>query len=306
MKVRTPKELQSLDDELNLFNEEAWNFLNVVEEQGENFEYFNDIQDVDFKVKSRQQKIVNVMPFVSLVCVVFTCIFISVKVSGALDFSEYNDFKMSLSGQNHTSGTNYINGVDVTDVCLSDINKVLQGYTGILKQGNKYDGLYEYCSTTSTFADFYNSSTQRIENLMDSNDCDARMLRKLGSYCSVSRVNKIIEYNGKYYCYVNIYLPSEHDMYEYVMMHQKPITQEFNGGTFTQGEVIQFLLKLIDEMALPCTSNEYCIKFIKDGTGDYKIVDDSIITSTCLDTYSSALQQLYTILGEKLGNKIGS
>ena len=141
---------------------------------------------------------------------------------------------------------------------------------------------------------------------MDENDCEARMLRKIGSYCSVSRINKIIEHNGQYYCYVSIYLPSEQDMYEYIMMHQKPITQEFNGGTFTQGDVIQFLLKLIEEMSVPCTSDEYCIKFVKDKDNNYKIVDDSVITSSCLNTYSSALQQLYTILGEKLGNKIGS
>lgn len=306
MKVRTPNEIKSLDDDLKLFDEEAWKFLGVVDNHEQNYEYFNDIQDMDFKVQSRRQKIVDVMPFICLISVVTMCAVIAISFSGALDFSDYNRFKAGISGQNHVSSTEYVNGVDVTDVCLSDVNKVLQGYVSILKDGNKYDGLYDYCMTTSTFADSYNSYTSRISSLMDENDCEARMLRKIGSYCSISRINKIFEYNGQYYCYVSIYLPSEQDMYEYIMMHQKPITQEFNSGSFTQGDVIQFLLKLIDEMSIPCTSNEYCIRFIKDKDGNFKIVDDSVITSSCLGTYSSALQQLYTILGEKLGNKIGS
>lgn len=306
MKVRTPNEIKSLDDDLKLFDEEAWKFLGVVDNHEQNYEYFNDIQDVDFKIQTRRQKIIDMMPFITLICVVITCCVIAVSFSGTLDFTDYNKFKSSLTGQNHVSTMQYVSGADVTDACLSDVNKVLQGYVNVLKIANKYDDLYNYCVTTSTFADSYNSYTSRISSLMDENDCEARMLRKIGSYCSVSRINKIIEHNGQYYCYVSIYLPSEQDMYEYIMMHQKPITQEFNGGTFTQGDVIQFLLKLIDEMSVPCTSDEYCIKFVKDKDNNYKIVDDSVITSSCLNTYSSALQQLYTILGEKLGNKIGS
>ena len=53
-----------------------------------------------------------------------------------------------------------------------------------------------------------------------------------------------------------------------------------------------------------CSVNEYCIKMKKTSTG-FKIVDDSIITSQCIDSYTSAITQITNILRGSIATDIG-
>ena len=63
MKIRDTAEIISLDEELNLFKEQDWDFLNQpILERSENWQFYNDVRDKDFdiKVNNRENYMVNI------------------------------------------------------------------------------------------------------------------------------------------------------------------------------------------------------------------------------------------------------
>lgn len=301
MKIRSANELKSLDDELNLFEETDWDFLSVVDNHDTNFEYFNDIRDTDFDKRGKFKIKEHILPIVSVIAVLSACIIIVINTTGILDRSDY-DSVLNMQSVNQAAGISYVSGEDVDSDTFLAISGVLNRYFKCLQSEDSYDDLYDTCSVTSTFADTYNSSVNKVEVLYDRNDCYARALREFGSFCSLLKVNKVVYKDNIYYCYANVVMPTSNDVYEYVYLYSYNFTKEFTTYLPTEAGIVKYLLKLTEDNSVPCSSVEICIKFVEKD-GEYKLVDDSFVTSICVDAYTSAVNQISKILGSNLTNE---
>jgi hypothetical protein len=45
------------------------------------------------------------------------------------------------------------------------------------------------------------------------------------------------------------------------------------------------------------TSQEVLLKYVKTSSGEFKILDDSVITSSCIDAYTECVTQITKIVG---------
>ena len=297
MKMRTPNEIKSIDDEIDLFKEQDWNFLSVIETQDTNYEYFNDVRDTDFIKKSKlaylsEYAMLGVfgiaIAIMSAVLVNMTGVFSSRDVSNLNTIATVED---SSRGLRRVSG-----GKAVSDEKFIELQSILNNYFKCVYAAKGYDELYDYCATTSTFADTYESTTSKIETLWDINDCKSRALRAFGKSCKINKVQQILEKDGVYYCYVKLSAPSDTDISEYIYLYSKEMIRDFNGVTSTEAGLYKSLLENIKYHPLPTSPSEYMITFVPSGD-NYKIKDDTFLTSLCVNGYSEAVYKLDGIVG---------
>lgn len=302
MKIHSLNEIESLDDDLNLFEETDWDFLSVLDNRDTNFEYFNDIRDTDFTRDFKTKFKENIFPIVSLIVVLSTCIFLSVRVSGVLDNEEYNSVLSMQSVGNNTSKVDKSASSNISSDKFLKISETLNSYFKCLRNKKNYDNLYKCCSATSTFADTYYNSTNKIKVLYDKNDCYARALRIFGSFYNLSRVNNVTYKDRVYYCKADLTYPLSSDIHEYISMYSYNFTKEFSKYVPTEASIVKYFLKLTDDNQIPCSTSSVNIKLIEKD-GEFKIVDDSFITSNCIDAYTSSVNYITTILGTKIIKK---
>lgn len=303
MKVRSAKELQDLDQEIDLFDSDSWDFIPLGSLEGQNFEYFNDIQDRDFLKRNKLTVAKSFMGYSCAIFIMLFCCIWTIHYTGVLNDSDYKNAQ-KIQNPWSSSHSSYVDGVEVSSEELIEISKLLNNYMRVIKMEHDYTFLYDYCLNTSTFADTYYTNTAKIVDLFDSNDCYARGLRKFGGLCNVNRINKVIEKDGIYYCYASLNIPTTNDVYEYVYLYSKNMTKYFAKNDVTESNIVRYLIETMEENTMYCSVNEYCIKMKKTSTG-FKIVDDSIITSQCIDSYTSAITQITNILRGSIATDIG-
>jgi hypothetical protein len=299
LKVRSINEIKSLDDEINLFEETNWDFMAVVDNHDTNFEYFDDIRDADFD-KRKAVNMRDIIPIACLVAVLILCSLTSMKILGVFDKSDY-EAVVNIQSVNSVVATTYVDGVEASSEDILAISSVLNKYFNCLKGKDSYDDLYNACLETSIFADTFYSAVDKVNTLYDKNDCYARAIREFGGSCSLSRINKVYIKDNVYYCYANIVVPTTSDMLEYVYLYSYNFTKEFNKYIPTEAGVVKYLLTLMKDNQIPCTSTEVCFEF-KYTNGEFKLVDDSYIADTCKDDYTSTVNQIASILGSTLTN----
>lgn len=298
MKIRSTNEIKSLDDELNLFEEQDWDFMSVVDNYDNNYEYFNDIRDTDFDKRDKSNNKERLFYVGTITCLAFICIFAVLRVTVFSDRAEY-EAVANMQNITQTSNINYVEGDNAESSEIIDISGVLNTYFNCINAQSDYDPLYSSCVKTSTFADTYYTATDKVETVYDTNDCYARALRRFASFCTLNKVSKVVVKDGTYYCYASVNLPTTADINEYIYMYSYSFTKEFQNGVFTEADVVKYLLKNMEENKIPTTGTEVCIKFTKQD-GVLKIADDSFLTSTCIDAYTTAVNQLVLILGNNI------
>lgn len=302
MKIRSNNELQSLDDELNLFEDTDWNFMSVIDTQAVNYEYFNDIRDSDFDKRNFKFWREQVFPFITLFTVVITCICITIIVTGALDRSEYEQV-LGIKSINQTGVVSKVSGTQVDNITYLKISSTLESYFSTLQSESSYDSLDKYTSENSNFKEVYENTTSKISVLFNKDDCYARALRKFGSMCGLVRINDIVyNNNGTYYCYAYVKYPSKLDVQEYIHTFSYNFTKEFNNYLPTEASIVKYMLELLEDNPLNCSSYEICIELVEEDS-NFVIKDDSFITGICKDSYVIAVEQITNILGSTLTNE---
>lgn len=294
MNVRSKTEIANLDEELNLFDEDEWDFFQTLQPQDKNYEYFNDIMDKEFKKSIIPDYIKSalIVSFISISCLVVVIIFF-VQYGLVLD-TDYEATKgISSTGK---STINYVDGKECSSEDLVEASKTLAGYFGVLRNKSGYNTLDMYCKDSSVFKSMYNMYLNQMKTSYDTNDCYARLLSAFGSYCTVNNIDKLIEKDGKYYCYVVLNMPSQDDIYEYVYLYQYNFTKHFMSTDATEGNIIRYLFDLTEISAIPCTPQEICLELEKDGNGEFKIISDSIIVDNCVISYTNAINRIVSIL----------
>lgn len=293
MKVKSKKEFQDLDEELNLFEESEWDFLHV-EDHEENFEFFEDVPDIDFNDKAN--KIKQLIPFIGIIAVIlFQGIWLGSLIIKR-DAEEYLDFKTSLNTQ---SKVQYVDGSEVSGDVFIDINKMLANYFRVLQSKTGYDSLDNYCLTESTFKSEYNNSLSKMSSSYDKYDCNARSISEFGGYLQLNKISKAIEKDGTYYIYCDITVPAKEDIYEYIHLFSYNLTKYFTGNEVNEQNVVRFLLETMAYNPIPTTTTTFCFEVVNSDKG-YVIVDDSDVLNTCKTAYNYSVSQMTKILGNNL------
>jgi hypothetical protein len=270
--------------------------MSVVENQEINFEYFNDIRDSDFTKKTTLEHLSNYIGVGVLVAVLCLCILV-VYSTGVLDTTIVDSSNTMLNTTDSASTSAYVDGDEVTSDEFLAIQGVVNSYMKTINKGKSYYDLYNYCKSTSTFADTYLSNTNNIVELYDKYDCCARALRAFGKSCTLNKVDTVIKSDDIYYCYVTISVPTDTDISNYVYQNQYTLLKKFNGVAPTEESIFEYMLDVMETNPLPTTSQSFCIKFVLSN-GSYEITDDSFMTSTCTDAYTSAVYKMSQMLGE--------
>lgn len=301
MIVRSAAEIQSLDDELNLFEENEWDFMSVVDSRGSNYEYFNDIRDSDFEVK--KFKFREALVYISAAAAVIAAMFVvTIKVANPFDDSEYRALMNMQSVHGGATVTYVEGGTEAAPEDLIAVSNTLTGYASCLNAKQDYKALSTYCIDNSKFQTKYYESVNAVDTIYDINDCFARGLREFGGMYQLGRINRVTVKDDIYYCYAQYSHPSIYDVSEFVQSHSQSFMLKFGSGADINEETVaKFLLEVIDEdrALIPTTSGELCIQ-LKKVDGYMRLVDDSFILNACSDDYSVAVNQSLTSLNSLL------
>lgn len=300
--VRTHEDILNLDEELALFEEDSWDFYDPVINHVQNYEYFNDIRDTEFVKEHRVLK--RVALGTALICTYAVGVFVLLLKTGAigndLSYESAKKIDSTLVQQNII----YETGVSCNSADIISASQTLASYFKVLRDKTGYIRLNDLCSGTSKFNDTYSNYLNKSQYSFDSFDCYARLLSEFGSFCNISKINKLIERDGNYYCYASISMPSAQDAYEYVYLYQYSFTKHFSADEVNEANVVRYLLDLTNSSAVPCTTSEYCIVMEKKN-GVLLIKDDFVITNQCMQSYSTSIGQIISILGGNLTEKMG-
>ena len=289
--LRSVQELQDLDKELNLFDEEEWSFI-PPDDSYVNFEYFNDVQDIHFSKHPVLKPLSYTLCFVVLL-VCCSCI--------SLFFLNYNTDLVNNNvvdtvPVNDSANITYISGNKVSNSDLAQISMELTGYFTSLQTGSAFDNLNSYCKDGSVFCNTYNVFTNKMKSSYDANDCYARIMCNLGMKCSIIEINKVVEKNGVYYCYVDLKLPDSYLTYSYILENKYSLTKYFTNKDLSNANIVRAFLTLNEEKSIPYSVNEYCIEFERVDD-NFMIRDDSIISSSCVQAYTNAVTYMEQFLG---------
>lgn len=293
MKVKTKKELSELDEELNLFDESDWNFLNV--QNGSNLEYFNDIRDNDFR-KRGINDVIRYFVVTLIVCSIFLILGVwlyNITVGRYVltdgDANSVNDKVVALQRVKDAEKAD--------DSDFIEISKVTSSYFNILQVGSSYDVLNNFCLTSSTFYSTEKAYREKMEYSYDTNDCYSRALRCFGKYFSLSKINEVLVKDDIYYVYASMGYPDDDVLTEYFYIYSNDMTKFFNVNSITEQNVVKYIIQLADTYGIPSSTEEVCIKMCKTDSGEFVIMDDSLVTNQCTTSYNYAISQVIKILG---------
>lgn len=293
MKVKTKQELLDLDEELNLFDETDWNFLNV--QDGVCLEYFNDIVDDDFKKRSILDVLRYTLIVLSVCCILTVSgvwlyrVTVGRNLSTLSDVNATNDVIVKLKRVENASG--------VSDEDYIEISKVISSYFNVLRNGNSYDILNNFCLSSSTFYNTEKLYREKMIHSYDSNDCYSRALRCFGTYFTVSKINEVLYKDGTYYIYANLNYPDNNALTEYFYVYANDMTKFFTSNEITEQNMVRYIVNLADTYGIPSSSSEICIEMYKNDSGEFVFIDDSFVTNKCTTAYNYAISQVIRVLG---------
>lgn len=294
MRVKSIQEIAALDEDLNLFEEDEWKFMGVTEDD-ENFEFFNDVRDIDFL--DVHSNIRLILPF----CIIGALILISgfwlYNIISSRQDSSYIDFKNKLTEE---ASIDYVDGTDVDSARLISINQSLQNYCKVLESGRGYKDLNNLCESTSTFYDSYNTQLCKMSSTFDAHDCYARMISEFGTYIKCSKIDRAIEKDGIIYVYADLVVPDKDSIYEWLHLYSYNLTKYFNSNAINKMNIVRFLLNTMKDNPIPCNTQSFVFEYSVEPNGTVKLLDDSQIMGICKTAYNYAISQTSKTLGGNL------
>lgn len=302
MRIRDTAGIVSLDEELNLFKEPDWDFLNQpILEKSENWQFYNDVKDKEFDIKvNNSENLKNALTIIAILAI--ACVGIGILKFGFMDNdrSDY-DRLVSMSNTSVEDGNKltYIDGEQCSDDEFYSVSNTVNGYFSVLKSEAHLNYLSSYCnSKDSNFTSTYNKYKEQMHTNYDIYDCYARALKATGGYCNFNRVDKVIKRDNKYYAYVVLNVPTVVDVQNYVNTYKINMTKYFTTNEQTDNNFYRFLLTTMQDYAMPTTESMYCFEMKKVNDGFY-FIDDSQITQLCIQDFTSAIAYM-SILVEKI------
>lgn len=288
-----------LDEELNLFDEDDWDFLSVAD-GSRNFQFFEDIPDREFQYKEPKRG--RFFGFVTLSAICGACIaFLIITCYQMLLSPHLSTDEQVANAVNEVSAKrmDYIDGESIKSDEFIMVSEVFNDYFTTLNKQSDYSNLDSLCTIESNFASVEKKYRTDASASYDTEDCYARALREFGRYISLANISEIRLKDGIYYCYVNLNVPDTDDFYEYYFRYKYEMTKHFNSYELDYINVTRYLLSVTDNNDIPLDKKEYLFKVTYED-GKYLITDDSQITSICTDAYNVSINNITNILGGTL------
>lgn len=296
MRVKSGTEIAALDEELNLFEEEEWNFFDVGKEE-DNFEFFNDVRDVDFL--DTHSNIRMIVPIAILGVLILISGIHLYRIIMSHDDMEFDKFKTELTSEYKA---NYIKGKDVSSEDFIEISKKLQDYFKILEKGKDYKSLNRFCEGNSNFYTTYKGNMDKMRGAFDEYDCYARMMSDFGKSIKCNKIDRAIVKDNVVYVYADLVVPDKDSIYEWLHLYSYNMTKYFTTKELTKCNIARFLLDTMEENPVPSNVNHYVFQFSKI-EDDLVLMDDSQIVGVCNVAYNYTVSQVSKILGGSLSTK---
>ncbi len=302
-KVNTSCTVQTIntDIDLNVFDESEWDFLQV-DNETKNYEYFKDVED--FYIQTPRKHLLSMLIYgiacgvVGLSLVLGTCYLYYYYVKD--NISSQSQVEAAVS--NLDSQIERVSGIEVETADLIGISTTLTNYFNVYSTKQNLSELNNYCIDSSSFYLFEESYRDATEAIYDKNDCYARLLKDFSKFITANRINSVILKDGVYYVYITLTVPDDFELYQYYNSYKYAMTRYFSNHILNYENVAKYLLDINSAGKLPLKSKEYMLKVTKIDDS-YYIVDDSQISSICVDSITTSVADIVNILGGTLVNK---
>lgn len=289
------------DEDLNLFDESDWDFLNV-KEGSINFQFFEDVPDTDFTLHEHSKfRIVLFTILSSVLGVLVAFCFIlgyQIFIEPLLNLSTEEEYQQAITEVDN-SRLKHITGTVVDSSELISVSGVFNNYFYTVSSESNYSDLHNMCLSGSNFAETEERHRTKAKESYDTADCYSRALREFSSYISLDYIDEVVYKDGVYYCYVVLNIPDSESLFDYFMGYKYEMTKFFQTHDLDQVNVTRCLLSLVENNNVPLKSQEYLFKVSKTSSG-FVINDDAQVTNICTDAYNLSISNITQILGGTL------
>lgn len=298
MNVRSLKDLN--EEDLNLFNEEDWNFLSSNSSHTKNFSYFENIRNNEFSDTKSVLKSIATTVGVFILCVctlIVGYVVFSDLIKNNISFDK--DVINAVTEVDNTK-LKHVEGKEISSEDFIKVSSLFNNYFSILNSKAGYEVLNSVCDNNiSNFSKLESYYRQNSVYSYDYNDCYSRALCEFARFIKLDKVNSVIEKDNNYYCYITLSVPDISSLYEYYNIYSYDMTKYFGVNSLTSINVTKYLLKVTANNDLPLINKEFLFILSKKDN-NFIINDDTQVSSLCTDTYTNSINQLTTILGSKL------
>lgn len=289
MKTKTTSTL-----DVNIFNEEDWDFFSEAAVATEDYEYINTEQTASRRLRLRAFKeALKTGAIAFLIAFVVLVVFVAITATSLTYMSRamehQNDVTNKMVQAEHTNQLERIEGgKEVDNDVLRDISGTLSTYFDVLRVEAGYDNLDNFVSGGSNFTATEAAYRSSTEVSYDVNDCNARILRQLGSCITLNKINDLYEKDGIYYCYASLNVPSTTQLSTYYRGYNYDLTKFFKVNDVSTASVAKFVVTVLNNRDFPIAETEWLFT-LKYEDGIYKILDDTEITDYCMRISSSSM-----------------
>lgn len=294
MKTKTTSSL-----DVNIFNEEDWDFFSEAAVATEAYDYINTEQTASRRLRLRAFKeAIKTGTIAFLVAFVVLVVFVAVTAASLTYMSRAMEHQNDVSNKKvqaeHTNQLERIEGgKEVDNDVLRDVSGTLTTYFDVLRVEAGYDNLDNFVSGGSNFTATEAAYRSSTEVSYDVNDCNARILRQLGSCVTLNKINDLYEKDGIYYCYASLNVPSTTQLSTYYRGYNYDLTKFFKVNDVSTANVAKFVVTVLNNRDFPIAETEWLFT-LKYEDGIYKIIDDTEITDYCMRISSSSMT---TVIG---------
>ena len=297
--MKTKANITELDIELDLFDVNDWDFNKSYEKYTDYKSWVDDTDLFDVGVESFIYKIPMLM--YGIVFAALMGIIVIVAVHLARPSKDYMEVLTIDNQMEHKEVVTYVDGTPATDGEVIEASKICSVYFQILNSKKGYSLLDSLCLENSSFYTEYSKNSDKIQYSYDMHDCYVRLLGYYGSYCVLNKVDKLIEKNGIYYCYLDMTAPSKTDISGYVKLYSYNFTKHFTVTDFNEANLVRYMYSMEGVSKIPCSRQIVCITMKKNAEGDLLIYEDNAITRLCMDAYIETLNDISNLMGVKVG-----
>lgn len=297
--MKTKTNITELDIELDLFDINDWDFNKSYDNYTEYKSWIDDENLFDVGVETFVYKLPMLM--YGIVFAALLAIITVVAVYLARPSKDYLEV-LTIDNQLKKDDTvEYIEGTVATDDEVIEASKVCTVYFQILNSKKGYSLLDSLCLDSSSFYREYSKNVDKIRYSYDMYDCYVRLLGYYGSYCVLNKIDKLVEKNGVYYCYLDITAPSKEDISGYVKLYSYNFTKHFTVTDFNEANMVRYMYSMEGVSKIPCSRQTICLTMKKNASGDLFILEDDVITGICIDAYKETLTDISNLMGVRIG-----
>lgn len=282
-------------------DDDSWNFMDVLDVQSTNYEYYNDIRDIDFdKRKSGSGN--DLFAIVALIAILVLGAVVMLQVTGVIGKDDGYKEVLAMQSVNQDVNMSYVDGEEADSSELLEASNMLAAYFQLLATEQELAGLENFCKGSSSFFDTYNSNTEKVVTLYDSSDCYARALSRFASFCKCTEIVKLLKDNDTYYCYFKFSFPNTSDVQSFVHSNSYYLTKYFQGKELTEENIMRCFLEMTSSNGIGYHTEEYCVKMLYED-GNFRLVNDSFMVDICSNAYFEYLKQCSGYLGGNIIKK---